>query len=365
MANAAAEQKQGSPQYPALDVIRFLACLLVVLNHLRGNQFLPFSETQCSSALVKRAFFMATRLGVESVVVFFVLSGFLVGGITIDRFLRGTFDPWKYLVDRATRIYTPLVPVVVFCVVMAVWVGVPVTAADVAVNLASLQGAFGDPLPLSLSLWSLAYEVWFYVLCGGVLLMFQSGSKRKWIAFVTIVASAVVLTRLETAYLFAWLFGACAFFLRSRAGAWNFVVGIPLMLGGAAGMQLTSVSTQIDLAGFSWVDRRLAIVALSAGSALVVSVLSTIQATSAFSRRGAEAFQWLSSFSYTLYLIHTPLIIGLFQMGVIRPFGRLTTYSTACFLATALALVAVSWLAALPFEFQTARVRRWCNRRLQ
>ncbi len=315
MTGAISERPKTSPQYPALDVIRFLACLLVVLNHLRGNQFLPFWDVQCSSPLLKRMFFMATRLGSESVVVFFVISGFLVGGIAIDRFLQGTFNSRKYFVDRLTRIYTPLLPAVLFSVVAAASVGMATTWMEVAGTLASLHVSFGNELAINLSLWSLAYEVWFYILCGGVLtLLQQQGSARTVLAFLAVVASAVVFAGLNTAYLFAWLFGVCAYFLKGKTRAWHMIVALPLVVAGTVGMQLTSISNQIDLKGF---------------------------------------------FSYTLYLIHTPLMIVLFRLEILRPFGELTLFTTAYFLMTTVAIGAAAWVMALPFEFQTDGVRRW------
>jgi peptidoglycan/LPS O-acetylase OafA/YrhL len=41
------------------------------------------------SSVLKTAFFSATRVGLEAVVVFFVLSGFLVGGASLARSRQG------------------------------------------------------------------------------------------------------------------------------------------------------------------------------------------------------------------------------------------------------------------------------------
>ena len=45
---------------------------------------------------------------------FFVLSGFLVGGMSLERYLHGKFEFKKYIIDRISRIYTPFVPAVFF-----------------------------------------------------------------------------------------------------------------------------------------------------------------------------------------------------------------------------------------------------------
>ena len=81
------------PPLIALDLARGLAAVMVMLVHVRPHSFvelgaLPPSQQSWPVAI----FFAATRLGVEAVLVFFVLSGFLVGGRIIRRAKRGTFS---------------------------------------------------------------------------------------------------------------------------------------------------------------------------------------------------------------------------------------------------------------------------------
>jgi peptidoglycan/LPS O-acetylase OafA/YrhL len=47
----------------------------------------------------------------------------------------------------------------------------PLEAVEVAGNLMSLQGVFVQPLNTNYALWTLSYEVWFYILCGAVAVM--------------------------------------------------------------------------------------------------------------------------------------------------------------------------------------------------
>lgn len=89
---------------PFLDLLRFVAAVLVMLNHLRVEQFAPFSEVHAGSTVLKTVFFCATRIGLESVLMFFVLSGFLVGGMSVERAMNGRFMPGKYFIDRFSRI---------------------------------------------------------------------------------------------------------------------------------------------------------------------------------------------------------------------------------------------------------------------
>src|SRR5438128_613490 len=83
---------------PFLDSLRFLAAVMVMLNHLRVNQFLGFAEVEVDSTVLKACFFIVTRLGLEAVIVFFVLSGFLVGGMSVERAIGCKFDTQKYFI---------------------------------------------------------------------------------------------------------------------------------------------------------------------------------------------------------------------------------------------------------------------------
>lgn len=345
--------------YPLLDAMRFAAAALVTLTHLRGRLFLSFSEVECASDWLKRAFFSLTRLGSESVVVFFVLSGFLVGGMSVERFVRGRFDPAKYFIDRLSRIYTPLVPNIVLTVITCIVFGFSTNAREVLVSLASLQGAFGPAIAINESLWSLTYEVWFYVLCGGLLSLFQGQAGHKWFSFALVAASAFVFARLEVAYVFAWLLGSGAFFLKGRGAAYLLLIGTFVTALGVVAMQLTSISTQVDLKGFNWIDRSLAIVTLAAGMSLVVAAAASVRVGAPTLLKIGVWFQWLAQFSYTLYLVHVPLILVLVRVKLLRPFGELNAVTFSSFIGTAMAIGVVAWLLYLPFERQTPVVRRW------
>jgi peptidoglycan/LPS O-acetylase OafA/YrhL len=87
----------------------------VLLVHVRGGTWVEYGalpEDQRTWLIL--AFFFATRLGHEAVMVFFVLSGFLVDGKIIGRLVKGSFRLPEYALDRTTRILIPLVPARIF-----------------------------------------------------------------------------------------------------------------------------------------------------------------------------------------------------------------------------------------------------------
>ncbi|MDR0605993.1 MAG: acyltransferase family protein, partial [Bacteroidales bacterium] len=133
--------------------------------HIRGNAFVEYGLLPTEQQnILNFVFFSITRLGHEAVLAFFVLSGFLVGGKVIQRLKEGTFDVKSYTIDRSVRIFLPLICALLLIVVVNLIMGEPVNFLQLIGNLFSLQGIFVSSA--TAPLWSLAYEVWFYVLIG-------------------------------------------------------------------------------------------------------------------------------------------------------------------------------------------------------
>lgn len=80
----------------------------MLISHSRNDYFLAYGdlphEHQGIGAFL---FYTFGRLGHEAVVVFFVLSGFLVGGRGFERISKGIFDVRSYAIDRFARIIPP------------------------------------------------------------------------------------------------------------------------------------------------------------------------------------------------------------------------------------------------------------------
>lgn len=85
---------RAKTEYPWLDWLRFSAAILVVAGHLKSHLFVPWDGLDESGKTPTVAVFYAvSRLGTEAVAVFFVLSGFLVGGHLIERVRNGNLVP--------------------------------------------------------------------------------------------------------------------------------------------------------------------------------------------------------------------------------------------------------------------------------
>ena len=208
--------KDGNPRhFYWIDWIRFLAALMVVIGHTRFQHFPYYDELLIPGKGKWSEFlFLIPRFANEAVTVFFVLSGFLVGGRCLERILTDRFDLGQYFVDRFTRILLPLVPVVLLTW-MVTWIrGEPISVVEGLGNIASVQGVFVKPMTNNTSLWSLSYEVWFYVAAGAVALVVTGSSLRgKVWGLILAFTSMAIFTRLEASYFFIWMLGALAYFI--------------------------------------------------------------------------------------------------------------------------------------------------------
>jgi peptidoglycan/LPS O-acetylase OafA/YrhL len=158
-----------------LDLCRLLAAVLVVVSHL-----VPYGVIAASSR------YWWLNLGRESVVVFFVLSGFVIAYTTE----RKTASLRDYCVARCTRIYSVALPVVLLGFIAA---AVLVLADRVPLDefyqlrkpwlylplhllfMGELWTIAEPPLLLP-PWWSLGYEVWYYALFGAA--FYLRGSRR-------------------------------------------------------------------------------------------------------------------------------------------------------------------------------------------
>lgn len=104
------ENRQKSHYY-WLDTMRFVAAFMVLLSHARNTFFPAFGDLPAGQHnIFSMAFTLFCRMGHEAVIVFFVLSGFLVGGRGFERIKNGSMNVGSYAIDRFARITPPSWP---------------------------------------------------------------------------------------------------------------------------------------------------------------------------------------------------------------------------------------------------------------
>lgn len=352
-------------KYHWLDLMRFMAALSVVLCHVRGTVFVPYGALpHTQKNLFSFIAFEVTRLGNEAVVLFFVLSGFLVGGRSLERMVADEFRPVDYAIDRTVRIMLPLIPALALTAVVELLLGKGFNVFHLIGNMLSLQmllvPVFGGNAPL----WSLTYEWWFYILVFAIGIAAANRNLNALSAVLLIITFAV-FAKLDATYLFCWLIGAFAYMRRSRellVSAIFFSLGLVLYGLAASQIDFNSLSISLGRIRNYFPSSDIARIILSAGLALFMQ-----QAVNAVPKK----YLWvrldgigtkLAAASYSLYLTHYPILRLITYFGPKRANINLTSISM--FFGVIILCLALSWIFYFLFERHTQFCRRFIKERL-
>ena len=312
----------------ALDASRWAAAGLVVISHIRNLLFVDYAHLTHPTLLTK-AFYAVTGLGHEAVVIFFVISGYLVGGLSLARPSPRGFELRRYAAARFSRIYTVLVPALILgggldCLGMTLAnhtgiytnpapfkiISLPFAVAD-QLNLRDFAGSllmveniltrqFGSNGPL----WSLAYEWWYYCLFAAAACL---GLKRGWAAKALSAAAIALMVWLLPYPLLAWGSIWCLGLLLAlyQARRWP---APPLWLGLLLFLATLALSRYLQAMVVE--SRGVGLVALGRDAALAlgyISLLASLRDGKALPLAGLH--QRLANFSYSIYLTHYPFVL--------------------------------------------------------
>ena len=367
----------GGFQSDLLDVFRWLAAFLVVAEHLRSLMFADFGAGGTHAPLTK-AFYFFTGFGHCAVMIFFVLSGFLVGGKVLDRMARNQFDWAKYGVDRVSRLYAVYVLALVLGVALDYsghrWfnqfglydntfrapigainqnISSNLTVTIFGINLAMCQTIFGPVFGSNGPLWSLANEFWYY-LAGPLLFMviFAGRLSLRAAGVIGLVGIFFFLPSRILIYGGVWLLGAALYFINTRRL-------VPLWFS-AILFAVCFCASRLD-----WLANK-----CMADFLMAITFALVINSSTGTNRRlpGHRQSRVAAGFSYSVYLCHLPFLIfvisAIFQSGLIgfrpQPTLKLMTWFGL------ILLLAYSWcfLISLATESQTPHIRDWLKQRL-
>lgn len=294
---------------PDIDGLRAISVVAVVLYHVSPN-------------LVPAGF-----LGVD---VFFVISGFLIGGMLIDTIEDGRFRLGGFYLRRFRRLMPALSFVLISCTVASSLVYSPHQFAEIARNsLASLLGwanfrySAQDPYaaiesgvnPL-LHMWSLGVEEQFYLLIPGVLWLLWRLCGRR--AAVQMLSVLLVASFVMSLFLGGRVSEQVHFFLITSR-AWEMLTGVLLAavlasfesrLGRAARTAIAGGGLVAILVSFAVLER----LETGPGALTLVPILGAVAViaggpgnavSTGLSRRVPVT---LGLLSYPLYLWHYPLL---------------------------------------------------------
>jgi peptidoglycan/LPS O-acetylase OafA/YrhL len=357
-----------------LDAIRGTAAFIVLIEHWRNLFFIDYAQLG-RHHLWLIPFYLFTGGGHQAVLVFFILSGFLISSSIFKARMRDSWSWRTYMVHRVTRLVVALVPALLLGFFwdslgshlegsrlfyqgatptghMIQDVRETLSLETFLGNLAFLQTIRVPVLGTNGALWSLANEFWYYVLFPLVLIALTGPGK---------ITMRVVQ-------------GLGFFSLACFVGK-NILFGFPIWLAGVL-LFKTAHSRRphrrwltLLLPGYLAVffarlhDSPLQQLVLTIYTFLLLWLVLCFRG-----RSDRPIFNFLSrqasGFSYTLYLVHTPPLA--FCASLLTRGGRwypdLLHLSIAALIL--LATVAYAYVVACIAEFKTANVRRWAESHL-
>ncbi|MCC5629783.1 acyltransferase [Nostoc sphaeroides CHAB 2801] len=310
-----------------LDFLRGLASLLVFIGHTRILLFIEYSEIINPNFLIKRLNSL-TVLGHQSVMIFFVLSGFFISASVIRRIKQKQWSWVNYLVDRLTRLYIVLIPALLLS---SVWdyLGIKIfgtgqdsfygekfhnghlatykilenfTFQNALGTLVFLQTIFVDLFGSNKAVWSLAYEFWYYILFPAIILFFCVKSLKARILYALLASGILLMVGSEIRiYFLVWLMGALVSishpskYLNNKK-LLNLLTILSILILGIALMIERFIGREI---GDFFI-----------GSSTAVMIYLLVNSRSQIRQEGAyEKFsKGLAGCSYTLYLVHMPIL---------------------------------------------------------
>jgi peptidoglycan/LPS O-acetylase OafA/YrhL len=355
--------------------------LLGFAEHWRNLLFKDFPELSSPGPAMK-IFYLFTGAGHQAVMLFFVLSGCVIAHVIHGLHERAKWSWPSYLSARLTRLWIVLVPALVLTAVWD-WIGMGIASGKQSIYqgagfgnilnqpVAALSDAgvfFGNVFFLQRILvptfgsngpvWSISYEFVYYLayplLLGGLVLL-----RGRWLAGLVSVALAAGLLLLAgksiSAGFVIWLFGVAAYFAFKRVpwpARWailGFLGGTVLLLGCIVGSRMG-----IDLGPVDWE------VLIGISCALAIYAGLSAEPTERLTRM-LRPFHGLSAVSYSVYLLHTPLLVFIASLLFTSNAERWDPDLVNLAMAVPIALVVFGYCLLVWFftEHRTSELRGW------
>ena len=363
---------RGSASSDHLDLVRGLAAIAVMLGHLRNLYFVDFSEAAGNSNPLVRLVYFVSGFSHYAVMIFFVLSGFLVGGTVLRGRMDRTWSWSLYATNRLTRLWVVLIPALILG---AIWdhcgihifgtagiyggvaranVGIfavpPRLAASVMLgNALFLQSILTPTFGSNGPLWSLSYEFWYYVLFPLMVLAIPLG-KVTWSTVLYAIAAVVVVFFIGeeiSLYFLIWLLGASINLAPEESGG----SGRLWVMIATAAVVLAVAVLKFKPGSVEYLDF---FVGVASAVFIIVLLRRRARSASGFYSRAARG---LAGFSYTLYVAHLPALV--FISAWLVPQRRWQPDAVHVAIVVALGICALAYALAIArlTEYRTDVVR--------
>jgi peptidoglycan/LPS O-acetylase OafA/YrhL len=374
-----------------LDLTRWVAALLVVIGHMRHLLMVDFAEAEQKNILIK-LFYFITGFGHEAVVLFFVMSGVLVGGLTLKKWQASTVQCGNYFASRISRLYIVLVPALVVGFLFdytgyhffngseiytnASQYGTnslkPTIMADLSLpvflgNLLMLENVFFPIFGSNGPLWSLAYEWWYYCLFAAIVGAALSKTPRVFLAYaIPCLAMLWMLPLHLLVWMLIWWLGVGAYYYATSR-----LPKIPLVV--STGIFLIAMLVSRFYRHDVLVEYPMQGMLISFLFDAFIGVSYALMVIGVYHYNGKFFFwqklhQHLADFSYSLYLVHFPLLVFLMAVSHDKIGARIMMqpdfYSFVLFICMLCVLYAFSYAFFWFTERHTYKLRQWLRMRV-
>jgi peptidoglycan/LPS O-acetylase OafA/YrhL len=361
-----------------LDLVRFLAALAVLLFHASG-----FDSMHVDTGL--------GRYSREAVIVFFVLSGFVIAYTTDKKDITLA----EYAIHRISRIYSVVLPALLLTVLVdgfgismnpTLYVGLdaqtlwPVRLI-ISVLCLNEWGFWSVQFFSNVPYWSISYEVGYYILFG---IAFLLTGPMRWLLllFVGLVIGPRILLLLPIWMLGVWVYQSRRLALISRKTAAVAImasaVGWVVVVDGGWARPISNelsdlIGVELWRKGLGWsrfflTDYLVGII-VAVNFCAVRVMVADAKVTSA---RLMRFIRLLSLLTFPLYLFHQPLILFFASLSPSRMSnaGRLISVLVSTLIVVATLTPLCEYLRILMRRFlanllQRAKIRRSMNAALE
>lgn len=376
------------------EQLRLICSLLVLVGHARILSIGEFdSKTGISPWRI--VFYWFTSLGHSAVLVFFVLSGYLIGTPLVKKMSQSEIDLAEFIVRRLSRIWIVLIPSFFAIALLnrfACSLGKSslYCKGNLRFNMSKLPPlqmqsgrsllrnttfqfgdsnyhAFGGNLPL----WSLNYEIFAYVLIAVLVYSFQlfraqrlspnfrklSHSQNFWVFLGCLGWIFYAKPSLESlSYFFIFVLGILAGLLKRRQKrqiSWRLFIGLSLL-------QIIFLGQGIRFFPIFQITERLSLIDF-----LFAVIFALLLMKSPEERLGQAYYKnrSLLDFSFSLYVTHLP-ILGLISTLIENEHKYLKLNSFQEFTLMVISSIIFSFIFSLLTEAHTKKIRILILRKL-
>jgi len=378
--NQLVDSKKNRTYYPLLDLFRAIAAFFVVLEHTRNFLWVDYPQLEDPTIFIRIIYFFS-GFGSEFVLIFFVLSGCVVGRIPVDSIRNDKKWDWlDYLIARVTRLWVVLIPALALTFILDS-ISMQLAPSDSFVfnsngcahraldqvvsehlhltdfigNVFFVQTILVPTFGSNGALWSLANEFWYYMIFP-FLIYSVFGNLKTILRIVYLFVAVLIMCFVGKDIIIAfpvWLVGVLAYYWGTKRTFSKSFINIGFIIG------LISIGGALCASRLGLLNNwmKLSLIAVSFGLTVMCSL--HIQVSSWIS----NVSSFFSSFSFSLYVIHTPILTLLVAPWIAGNEDRIMPdmYGFGLVIGVIIFIYLISWLFYLVTEKQTSKVRRFIS----